>query len=322
MVDCLPISQISRMAASEHGRTEVEEQPCVSPSGEIHLKQSMNDITKVAGLNLTAWLGRRSKLFLSSLAILGLIFASCIRYISPSGLLLYVLPISFATWFLSTWVGCAFVVAASGILVVFDLINSQSNVLVWDTILNLAFFSAVVFIFSEVRALYDREQKLSLQDSLTGLLNRRAFLDKVTTENRRLQRHPGSLTLVYIDLDDFKQVNDARGHRAGDTLLRSLAQMMTNTVRSTDFVARLGGDEFAILLPDTNAEVAKTVLAKIQERLLQQLRDQNYLVTFSIGAVTFAQMQPDPAGMIYRADEAMYAVKQRGKNGIEYWVRE
>ncbi len=316
------------MAALEHVRAELEDQAGVLLSGEVHPKQNMNDITKVAQLNLTAWLGRRSRFFLSSLAIFGLVFASFVRYISPPELqvtFLYVLPISFATWFLSTWVGCTFVVAATGILVVFDLINSQSihhNVLGWDTVLNLFFFSAVVFIFSEVRALYDREQELSLHDPLTGLLNNRAFLDKVTTENRRLQRHPGSLTLVYVDLDDFKQVNDARGHSAGDTLLKSLAGMMTNTVRSTDFVARLGGDEFAILLPDTNAEVARTVLAKIQERLLSQLREQNYLVTFSIGAVTFTQTQTDPASMIYRADEAMYAVKQRGKNGIEHWVRE
>lgn len=325
MVDCQPISQISRMAAYDYGRMELKEQPGVLQSGEVQLKPSMNEITKVARLNVTAWLGRRSKPFLSSLAVFGLVVASCVRYISPSGLQLYVLPISFATWFLSPLVGWIFVAAAATILLVFDWISLHGvyqNLLVLNTVLNLIFFSAVVFIFSEVRALYDREQDLSLHDPLTGLLNNRAFLDKVTTENRRLQRHPGSLTLVYIDLDDFKQVNDARGHSAGDTLLKSLAQMMTNTVRSTDFVARLGGDEFAILLPDTNVEVARTVLAKIQERLLQQLRDQNYLVTFSIGAVTFAQMQPDPASMIYMADHAMYAVKQRGKNGIEYWVRE
>ena len=315
------------MAASKHGRTELKEQPDVL-SGEVHLQQSMNDITKVFRLNLTAMLGRRSRFFLSSLAGLGLVFASCVRYFSSPELqvsFLYLLPISFATWFLSTLVGWFFVAAATMILLVLDWTKLQSihqGLLVSNTVLNFIFFSAIVFIFSEVRALYDREQELSLHDPLTGLLNRRALLDKVTTENRRLQRHPGSLTLVYIDLDDFKQVNDARGHSAGDTLLKSVAQMMINTVRSTDFVARLGGDEFAILLPDTNVEVARTVLAKIQERLLQQLREQNYFVTFSIGAVTFAQTQPDPADMIYTADHAMYAVKQRGKNGIEYWVRE
>lgn len=316
------------MAASGHVRTDLEEQPYVSQHGEVHLKPSMNDITKVARLNLTAWLGRRSRLFLSSLAVFGLVFASCARYFSSPELqvtFLYLLPISFATWFLSTLMGCIFALAATIILLALDWLSLHGvyqNLLVWNTGLNLLFFSTVVFIFSEVRALYDREQDLSLHDPLTGLLNNRAFLDKVATENRRLQRHPGSLTMVYIDLDDFKQVNDARGHRAGDILLKSVAQMMINTMRSTDFVARLGGDEFAILLPDTNADVARTVLAKIQERLLQQLREQNYLVTFSIGAVTFTQTQPDPADMIYTADHAMYAVKQRGKNGIEHWVRE
>jgi diguanylate cyclase (GGDEF)-like protein len=152
------------------------------------------------------------------------------------------------------------------------------------------------------------------------LLNHRAFVEKVATENRRLQRHPNSLTLAYIDLDNFKRVNDHHGHAAGDTLLLSIAQVMTTTVRSTDFVARLGGDEFAILLPDTNSEAAKSVMAKVQEKLLQHLQEQNYRVTFSIGAVTFAAMRDNPAEMIYMADETMYAVKQRGKNGIEYRV--
>jgi diguanylate cyclase (GGDEF)-like protein len=128
--------------------------------------------------------------------------------------------------------------------------------------------------------------------------------------------------LVYIDLDEFKRVNDAHGHAGGDALLQSAAQMMTKTVRSTDFVARLGGDEFAMLLPDTNSEAAKSVLSKVQDKLLQHFQEQKYPVTFSIGAVTFTQMHHNPSEMIYMADEAMYAVKQRGKNGIEYRVRE
>ena len=288
----------------------------------------MNETTKVARLNLTAWLGRRSPLFLSSLAMFGLVFVSFLRCFTPAELqvtFLFLLPISFATWFLSTWVGCLFAAAATIILFFFDLRNpdsAQHSILVSNTVLNLVFFSAVVFIFSEVRTLYDREQELSLHDPLTGLLNHRAFVEKVATENRRLQRHPGSLTLAYIDLDDFKRVNDDRGHAAGNALLLSVAQMMTTTVRSTDFVARLGGDEFAILLPDTNSEAAKSVLTKVQEKLLQQLQEQKHMVTFSIGAVTFARMQDNPSEMIYRADEAMYAVKQRGKNGIEYRVCE
>lgn len=288
----------------------------------------MNEMTKVTRLNLTAWLGRRSRLFLSSLAIFGLVFVSFLRYFTPFDLqvtFLFLLPISFATWFLSTLVGCLFAGAATIILLLFDLRGPESahhSILITNTLMNLIFFSVVVFIFSEVRTLYDREQELSLHDPLTGLLNHRAFVEKVATENRRLQRHPSSLTLVYIDLDDFKRVNDDNGHAAGDALLLSVAQMMTKTVRSTDFVARLGGDEFAILLPDTNSEAAKSVLAKVQEKLLQHLQQQNHPVTFSIGAVTFSRMHDNPSEMIYLADETMYRVKQRGKNGIEYRVCE
>jgi diguanylate cyclase (GGDEF)-like protein len=286
----------------------------------------MNEMTKAARLNLTAWLGRRSRFFLASVAIFGLVFVSCLRYFTPTELqvtFLFLLPISFATWFLSPLVGCLFVVAATLVLLVFDIRHpdgAHQSILVSNALMNLGFFSVVVFIFSEVRTLYKREQELSLHDPLTGLLNHRAFVEKVSTENRRLQRHPNSLTLAYIDLDNFKRVNDHHGHAAGDTLLLSIAQVMTTTVRSTDFVARLGGDEFAILLPDTNSEAAKSVMAKVQEKLLQHLQEQNYWVTFSIGAVTFAAMRDNPAEMIYMADETMYAVKQKGKNGIEYRV--
>ena len=286
----------------------------------------MNRMTKLARLNLTAWLGRRSRLFLASTAIFGLVFVSCLRFLAPTELhitFLFLLPISFATWFLSPALGWLFVVAATVVLLFFDIGHPESarhGILFSNALMNLGFFSFVVFIFSEVRMLYGRERELSLQDPLTGLLNHRAFVETVATENRRLQRHPHSLTIAYMDLDNFKGVNDRHGHAVGDALLKSMAHMMTSTVRSTDFVARLGGDEFAILLPDTNAEAARSVMAKLQEKLLQHFREQNYSVTLSIGAVTFETMKENPSAMIYMADETMYAVKQRGKNGIEYRV--
>ncbi len=284
-------------------------------------------MTKRARLNLTAWLGRRSRFFLALTAIFGLVFVSGLRYFAPTELhitFLFLLPISFATWFLSPTVGWLFVVAATSVLLFFDIGHPESarrGILLSNALMNLGIFSAVVFIFSEVRALYARERELSLNDPLTGLLNHRAFVDTVTTENRRLQRHPNSLTLAYIDLDNFKRVNDQHGHSAGDALLKSIAHMMTSTVRSTDFVARLGGDEFAILLPDTNSEAARSVMAKLRERLLQHLQEKKYAVTLSIGVVTFETMHDSPSAMIYMADETMYAVKQKGKNGVEYRVR-
>ena|SRR5579859_3217796 len=288
----------------------------------------MNEMTKAVRLNLTAWLGRRSRPFLACIAIFGLVFVSCLRYFTPAELqvtFLFLLPISFATWFLSPLIGCLFVVVATGVLLVVDMRHpdgAHQSILVYNALINLGFFSVVVFIFSEVRTLYKREQELSLHDPLTGLLNHRAFVEKVATENRRLQRHPNSLTLAYIDLDNFKWVNDQHGHAAGDALLQSVAHVMTSTVRSTDFVARLGGDEFVILLPDTNSDAAKSVMAKVHEKLLRHLQEENYRVTFSIGAVTFATMRDSPTQMIYMADETMYAVKQRGKNGVEYRVCE
>src|SRR5258708_4819556 len=160
----------------------------------------MNQMTKLARLNLTAWLGRRSRYFLAGVAIFGFVLVSCLRYFAPSELqitFLFLFPISFATWFLSPAIGWFFVFAATTILLVFDKGHPETamrGILVSNALMNLGLFSVVVFIFSEVRELYKREQELSLRDPLTGLLNHRAFVEKVTTENLRLQRHPHSLT--------------------------------------------------------------------------------------------------------------------------------
>lgn len=275
-------------------------------------------------INVTAWLGRRSRFFRVATSLLLFALTILVRYLIAPDIhfaVVFLVPISFATWFVAPALGWSFVVAATVVLAFFD-IRQQSAVnsatLYLNGLLNLGMFAFFTFIFTEVRTLYDREQSLSLHDSLTGLLNRRALVGTLALENRRMHRHHHPLTLAYIDLDDFKHVNDRFGHDVGDKLLRTLANAMKNTVRSTDFVARLGGDEFVVFLPETNQEAAKSAIAKLQEKLLQESMDLDHPVTFSIGTVTFPTPLATAADMIRAADEAMYAAKQRGKNTVEY----
>jgi diguanylate cyclase (GGDEF)-like protein len=120
--------------------------------------------------------------------------------------------------------------------------------------------------------------------------------------------------LAYIDLDNFKTVNDTYGHLIGDSLLRLVADTIRNNIRTTDVLARLGGDEFVVLLPETDFEQSEIVINKVQTQLLDEMKKNNWPVTFSIGAVTFLTPPESVDEMIKKADNLMYSAKKNGKN--------
>src|SRR3954452_17239767 len=129
-------------------------------------------------------------------------------------------------------------------------------------------------------------------------MNRRAFVAALHRESARNRRFPRPLTLAYLDVDDFKRINDTQGHAAGDALLLAVAQLMENSVRDVDSVGRLGGDEFAILMPETDADDSKVAIRKVETKLKESAVRQ-WPVTFSIGVVTFEKV-PDSADEMVR----------------------
>lgn len=161
---------------------------------------------------------------------------------------------------------------------------------------------------------------LSLTDELTGLPNRRGFLQRVEEEIGRVQRHPSPLTLAIIDIDHFKQINDQYGHAIGDAVLRAYAQHVQSAFRRHDHVARFGGEEFILLLPSTNIEGAVKALTKLHSRIaghaVQTESGAISLPTFSAG-VTGYRPKESVAEFIERADQALYRAKQHGRNQIE-----
>jgi diguanylate cyclase (GGDEF)-like protein len=171
---------------------------------------------------------------------------------------------------------------------------------------------------SEVRlkSLLKKEHELARIDPLTNVPNRRAFYEALDKERVRSLRYRRPLTIAYVDLDNFKKVNDALGHAVGDELLVQVAAGLSCNLRASDYVGRLGGDEFAVLLPETDATAAKLVLGKLRLRLLEQMKAHGWQMTFSIGAATFL----DPPGsldvIIRVADETMYAIKAHGKDNV------
>jgi diguanylate cyclase (GGDEF)-like protein len=162
----------------------------------------------------------------------------------------------------------------------------------------------------------DNEKSLSRSDYLTGLANRRAFEELFEMECKRSRRYNRPMTLVYLDLDDFKKVNDGRGHQTGDEVLVAVATTLRSSLRSTDCVARIGGDEFAILLPETDEEGARIIMNKLNAVLQTLLTPTNWPIGFSFGVVTFPAPLESLETMLERADKLMYEAKHAGKGAM------
>ncbi len=162
----------------------------------------------------------------------------------------------------------------------------------------------------------DNEKSLSRSDYLTGLANRRAFEELFEMECKRSRRYNRPITLVYLDLDDFKKVNDGRGHQTGDEVLLAVATTLRSSLRSTDCVARIGGDEFAILLPETDEEGARIIMNKLNAVLQTLLTPTNWPIGFSFGVVTFPAPLESLETMLERADKLMYEAKHSGKGAM------
>lgn len=166
----------------------------------------------------------------------------------------------------------------------------------------------------------NHEAELARTDNLTGAVNSRFFYDLLEIEIDRFRRYKTVFSLVYIDLDNFKTINDQHGHTTGDQVLQTVVSYIKNHLRKSDIVARLGGDEFALLLPETNLEVVQTICSKIREGLLEIMQKNKWPITFSIGVLTCENVPQTPNVLIGMVDELMYSVKRHNKNGIEYSV--
>ncbi len=233
---------------------------------------------------------------------------------------LYYLPITFAAWYLG-WLGAVAAAALStfGWYASNQLAGMQfSHALIWagNSISQGLSFATVGLLVAALRSTMARERTLSRMDLLCPLLNRRAFFEESIRLLALCRRSKRPITLAYLDLDNFKAVNDSRGHKAGDDLLRTVAQVLTASIRSSDVAARLGGDEFVILLPEVGPEQAQSVLERLRAAICQSHPDLPSPVSVSVGAVTYMVAPDDLDMMVQRADAVMYSAKNEGKNRV------
>jgi len=163
-------------------------------------------------------------------------------------------------------------------------------------------------------------ERLANTDALTGLANRRHFLDALDKELDRSARYERPVSLVLMDLDHFKDVNDSYGHAAGDKVLKGAARVLLDVCRDVDLAARLGGEELVLLLPETEAEGARAVAERVRRkietaRFRSPVGDQ-FRVTASLGVASVGSGSVTPGALLQRADEAMYSAKEEGRNRV------
>ncbi len=232
----------------------------------------------------------------------------------------YLLPVSLAAWYVSPNAGALLDIASAVTWFIADLttghVYANIAIPIWNAIVRLGFFLIVVFAIAFIKGAYTKEQDLARTDSLTGVVNTRYFYELATMEVERAKRYGRPFSVAYMDLDNFKEVNDVYGHSAGDELLCFIAGTIHGNIRKTDIVARLGGDEFILLLPESKNGEAGDVVEKLRTLILRGMPQYGFPVTLSIGLITYLAPPQSVEDMVREVDTLMYSVKNTTKNAI------
>jgi len=269
-------------------------------------------------------LSNETIVILSFLWVLTVAGANYVAPIQYDVTVLYLVPIALATWMVGRTPGLGLALLSSVLWLATELLKGDTpdgtTVAVINSLFRLTVFIVVIEILTYLHRLLEEESEWGRKDPLTSIANRRAFYELADRELSRCRRSGRPLTIAVLDVDDFKRINDHMGHAAGDAALKKISEIMLNNLRAVDVVARFGGDEFVLLLPETGAPEAHSLVTRLRGDLLDAMRKGNYPTTFSIGVVTY-QSSPDSVdSMISKADIAMYAAKQDGKDRIRHDV--
>ncbi|MCU0821996.1 MAG: GGDEF domain-containing protein [Spirochaetes bacterium] len=238
--------------------------------------------------------------------------------------LFYLFPILLAIWKGGIWGGIFISFAASVMWFAADymLIKMFSGkmVLYFNFTFRLTGFLIITYIVSELKNALLKHKDLASTDPLTSILNKRAFYELSEIELYKAGRYNNSISILCIDIDNFKYVNDNMGHSTGDKLLKSVSDVIKSNIRKIDLVGRLGGDEFAILIGRSGAEAAYFVANKLRNLLLEEMRKKGWPVTFSMGLATFQTPPETLEELVEKGDIIMYTAKKNGKNMIKHII--
>lgn len=252
-----------------------------------------------------------------------LIVVAALDYLSGDGLassVFYLIPVAVAGWRFEFRISGAFALSATmlSILVLMLLNVEYSNTFfaIWDGVSRFIVYFSFAVLLAHVRTSLEQARELALTDHLTGVANSRYFHEEAERELEHCRRHERPFTLAYIDIDDFKDVNDAIGHSGGDRVIKAVAGSLAGSVRRVDQVARQGGDEFMLFLHEVDPRQAERVLQQIHERVMLSLQQDGHDVSLSVGGVTWRFPPPTLDAAIHAADRVMYEVKRTEKGSV------
>lgn len=228
---------------------------------------------------------------------------------------LYVLPIWLATRMSGRTSGIALVVLSTfaGTLTEWQLGHNANESIVSNLIVRFVALSLLMLLIAHVEIALQKHQRMAMKDPLTGLLNRHALQQFATHAFNRALLREQPMTVVMIDCDGFKLLNDTYGHKAGDHVLMLLARELERQTRHTDLVARLGGDEFTVVLQDTDIDEARQIMHRVDEAFVTAVSDAGYAAGLSIGYGTTSEGHNELEAVLEVADRSMYRHKQQKK---------
>jgi diguanylate cyclase (GGDEF)-like protein len=271
---------------------------------------------------IDSYLSKRSCTQIRLFSLLIIAFIAIIDYLTGNEIgvsIFFLIPIAMSTWYCGYRVGIIFSILSAFLWFINDFTSRNYINLIapyWNALARLGFFIVTVTLLNQLTVHLRIVRKLSRTDSLTGLLNVRGFTEQAEKLFGVAARHKRSVVLAYIDLDNFKIVNDQFGHSEGDKVLQVIGNELLNSLRATDVAGRMGGDEFAILLPETDEAGAVSMFNTLVAHLLEEMNKHNWPISFSIGVVCFDSPPSNLDQSIRIADSLMYRVKSSGKDNI------
>ncbi|HKY33293.1 MAG TPA: GGDEF domain-containing protein [Candidatus Polarisedimenticolia bacterium] len=244
--------------------------------------------------------------------------------------LFYLAPVAASAWWMGGAGAVVCAVAAGAAWVAGEVATSRdvhAPALAWNGFTRLAIYAAVGLLTARVRgdrsrltALLDREKTLARTDPMTGLMNYRGFVESLLREASRCRRAGQAMCVAYIDLDNFKQINDRYGHSAGDALLSRIARTVQETIRAGDVPARIGGDEFVVMFWDVDRRAVEGIAQRIIDRVREAGAEYPLASLGASVGIAFFETPPESTEeILLRADNAMYEAKAMGKGLMAVW---
>ena len=235
---------------------------------------------------------------------------------------LYIFPVILATWAKGWRFGITSALFAAIVwsvaLYTAGFPAPRSSYPIWNTFMRFCVLATVGYTFSFFKQVLESEIQDARYDHLTGIANRREFLNVLETEINRSNHSQIPFSVAFLDLDNFKKLNDAAGHGAGDHALRAVGMALQQTCRKMDLPGRIGGDEFALLLPDTDELTARAIIERFRERFAFEMQHNQWALGVSIGIINSHGNNLSAVQILNAADYVMYKAKRGGKNQVHF----